>query len=106
MLGFQGSGTYLPFPDEWFTSYVSNLCLMLVDDQTSMIREAFRVLKPGSIAAFTVWGRREYSLTFEAPNIARKRLREAKGEPDPAPDNSPSNFDVGRDIDHWLTVFK
>ena len=76
MYGCRASGSALPFPDQWFTSYVSNLVLQLIDDSHAMIREAYRVLKPGSIAAFTVWGRRENSLLFTTRGTAEKRLRE------------------------------
>ena len=79
VIGCRASGSALPFPDEWFTSYVSNLVLQLVDNSANMIREAYRVLKPGSIAAFTVWGRRERSLVFTCREYAEKRLREQEG---------------------------
>ena len=33
--GCKASGSALPFPDEWFDCYVSNLVLMLIDDAES-----------------------------------------------------------------------
>ena len=52
------------------------------------------MLKPGSAACFTVWGRRENSLMFTAIDEGRKRL----GQEVPA-STEHSNFDVGRDMD-------
>ena len=74
VLGYRASGTDLPYPDSWFTGYVSNLCLMLISDPTKMINEAYRVLKPGSQASFTVWGRRENSINFTLQALAKKSL--------------------------------
>lgn len=65
----------MPFPDGWFTSYIANLVLQLIDDPRQMIREAYRVMKPGSVAAFTVWGRRENSLLFTTGTLAEEHLR-------------------------------
>ena len=60
------------------------------------------MLKPGSIACFTVWGRRENSLMFTAVDEGRKRMGE-----EVQPSTDPSNFDVGRDMDsHYLQVFR
>ena len=56
--GCRASGSQLPFPDSWFSCYVSNLVLQLIDSPQNQITEAYRVMKPGSIACFTVWGRR------------------------------------------------
>lgn len=78
--GCRASGSALPFPDEWFTCYVSNLVLQLIDSAEDQIKEAFRVLKPGSIACFTVWGRKENSLMFTAINEAKKRMAEETGQ--------------------------
>ena len=76
VIGCRASGSALPFPDAWFTCYVSNLVLNIVDNSVNMIREAYRVLKPGSIAAFTVLGRRENCLFFTMKDFAEKRLSE------------------------------
>ena len=70
VLGCQASGSALPFPDAWFTSYVSHFVIMLVEDSVNMIKEAYRVLKPGGTAAFTVWGRLENSMTKYAKILA------------------------------------
>lgn len=51
----------LPFEDASFDRYIANLCLMLVPDAEKAFKEARRVLKPGSTAVFSVWGRKEHS---------------------------------------------
>ena len=62
VLGYRVSGTELPFKDESFDGYASNLVLMLIENPKKQIQEAFRVLKKGAKACFTVWGRRENTL--------------------------------------------
>ena len=54
------------FEDEQFDVIVSNLCLQLVCSPENMISEAFRVLKKGGNAGFSVWGKKEYSKHFHA----------------------------------------
>ena len=44
VLGCRASGSALPYPDAWFTSYIANLVLMIVDDSHAMIKESYRVL--------------------------------------------------------------
>ena len=54
-----GNNEQLAFKDASFDAYVANLSLMLVDNPVNQIKEARRVLKSGSKAAFTIWGRKE-----------------------------------------------
>jgi len=54
----------LPFEDGVFEAYISNLSLMIVQHRERMLSEAYRVLKPGSRACFTIWGRPENCLNF------------------------------------------
>lgn len=57
----QGSAESLPFEDDSFDRLVSCLCLMLVADPTRALAEAHRVLSPGGLAGWTVWGRPAHS---------------------------------------------
>ena len=50
-------------------------------------------MKPGSIACFTVWGRRENSLIFTLTAEAKKRLGIE------TPVDGRTNFDFSYDID-------
>jgi len=70
------SAEKLPFEDSYFDRYYSSLCLHLVNNPDNMLHEALRVLKSGSIAAFSVWGRRENSseMTLLEQTIAELRL--------------------------------
>ncbi|KAM9994603.1 hypothetical protein ACTFIZ_007742 [Dictyostelium cf. discoideum] len=54
----------LPFQDNSFDRYFSNYCLHLVTSPETMLKEAYRVLEVGGIAAFSVWGRPENSNQF------------------------------------------
>ncbi len=51
----QGDATDLPFGNGHFDAVVSMLLLMLVPDPTRAAAEAFRVLRPGGIAAAATW---------------------------------------------------
>lgn len=54
----------LPFADGIFDIYIANLSLMLVNNHLNQIQEAFRVLKKGSMAAFTIWGKDDECLQY------------------------------------------
>ncbi|MCS7002402.1 MAG: class I SAM-dependent methyltransferase, partial [Dehalococcoidia bacterium] len=54
----------LPFPNDTFDRVTSRFGIMLVPDVAQALREARRVLKPGGVAAFLVWGPREHSSYF------------------------------------------
>jgi len=70
VLGFLADNMRLPFADEMFEAYISNLSLMIVQHRERQLSEAFRVLKPGSRACFTIWGRPENCLQFQIRNQA------------------------------------
>lgn len=53
----KADATKLPYEDSRFDRYFANMVLLYVDDPMDMIQEAHRVLAPGGIAGFTVWGR-------------------------------------------------
>ena len=59
----------LPFKHETFDCYLASLSLMLVDNHLNMLREAFRVCKPGASLGFTIWGRKECNQNFEILDV-------------------------------------
>ena len=61
----QANAEELPCEDEQFDRYVSNLVLHLVESPQQQLKEAYRVMKPGGIAAFTVLGQHEPHNFFE-----------------------------------------
>lgn len=64
----------LPFGDAAFDRYLASLNLMLVLDPDRAMAEAHRVLRPGGLAAWTVWGRPEHSPMFTLPVQAAERV--------------------------------
>ncbi|MEN6482237.1 MAG: class I SAM-dependent methyltransferase [Anaerolineaceae bacterium] len=50
----QGAGALQPFPDEYFSSAISNSVLEHIEDLDPVIFEISRVLKPGSLFIFSV----------------------------------------------------
>ena len=79
----------LPFADQRFDRLLSCLNLMLVPDPVKALSEAARVLRPGGLGAWVVWGRREHSpmMTLLPEAAARVGLKL------PAP--ARSNFHLG-----------
>lgn len=67
----------LPYADCIADRYVSSMALHLVEFPEKMIAEAFRVLKPGSIAAFSIFGdRSQCSITSIAMHCIEKHAPE------------------------------
>lgn len=54
--------TKLHYGDNVFDRYYANMCLHYADDPDLVLKECNRVLKPGGIAGFTIWGRSNDSL--------------------------------------------
>ena len=79
VFGCQANNEFLPFADASFGAYIANLSLMLVDDHKKMLKEAYRVLEPGSAATFTIWGRREHCLQFTLINNEIEKFEAKKG---------------------------
>ena len=55
----------LPYPDACADRYVANMSLHLVEFPDRMVSEAFRVLKPGGIAAISTIGDRDKSTVLD-----------------------------------------
>jgi ubiquinone/menaquinone biosynthesis C-methylase UbiE len=83
----------LPFEDASFDRYAANFVLHLVTDPDRMLREARRVLRPGGLAAFSVWGRAENSPQFTVLSQVAAELGIQSG------DKTRSNFHLGVNLD-------
>ena len=88
-----GNSQKLPFEDEVFDSYTSNLVIMIVPDTLAMLREAFRVTKVGARACFSAWDLPTKSPFFALiPKVlAQYGIQMPKGGPD--------NFAFARNLD-------
>lgn len=84
----------LPLEDAAAGAVVSNLCYMLVPDADAALVEARRVLAPGGVLAFSVWGRPEHSPLFQDVGAVLSTHVSAYPTPTPA---GRSNFDLGKD---------
>jgi len=82
-----GNAEQLPFEEASFDRYFASLGLHLVNDASQMLREACRVLKPGGIAAFSVWGRRGNSpqITIVPETAAKFSVEFPQGPPQISP---------------------
>lgn len=52
-----GDNENLPYPDACCNKYISNLSLHITPDPRKMLQEAYRLLQPGGIAVFSIWGK-------------------------------------------------
>ena len=73
VFGCRANNELLPFADGSFNAYIANLSLMLVNNHVNQINQAFRVLSPGGIACFTIWGDPQKNLQFTIGFEAMKR---------------------------------
>ena len=64
----------LPFKDQSLDCYVSNLCMMMIDNHMNQLSEASRVLKSGSRAGFSIWGRKENTIAHTLPKEVMEKL--------------------------------
>ena len=69
----EASNEALPYGDAVADRYVSSMSLHLVESPERMAAEAFRVLKPGGIAAFSVWGDRDKATLFDLMMCMREK---------------------------------
>lgn len=61
-----GNGEQLPLKDEEVGAVIGNLVLHFTPNPEQMLKESFRVLKPGGKMAFSVWSSSELGLLFKA----------------------------------------
>jgi SAM-dependent methyltransferase len=69
-----GDATCLDIPDCSYDRYVCNMTIHYAPDADSFLREAVRVLAPGGVAGFTVWGRDAASPAMALPNTVKAHL--------------------------------
>ena len=63
----------MPFPASTFDAYTANMVLQFTPNYLNMLCEAYRILKSGGKAAFSVWGREENcSFVTFVPDILEK----------------------------------
>jgi len=85
-----GDAEALTFADNSFDIYLSSLCLQIVANPSKMMQEAYRVLKPGGVAGFSIWGPRNTSSFWNALSKAHDSINDE-------PLGSLSNFHLSND---------
>eukprot|EP01122_Echinamoeba_exundans_P005397 TRINITY_DN15559_c0_g1_i1.p1 TRINITY_DN15559_c0_g1~~TRINITY_DN15559_c0_g1_i1.p1 ORF type:complete len:465 (+),score=99.19 TRINITY_DN15559_c0_g1_i1:86-1396(+) len=70
----EANGEQLPFENDSFDRVIANYVLHLTTDPVKMLQEVYRVLRPGAVAGFSMWGRPENSPQFTINNVALKKL--------------------------------
>ena len=76
-----GNMIALPFPDHTFDAVTSRNGLMFPGDKLGCVREALRVLKPGSKAGWLVWGEIKSNPTFLAVNAGLESFFDERFQP-------------------------
>ncbi|OQS00776.1 hypothetical protein ACHHYP_02693 [Achlya hypogyna] len=61
--------------DASFDRYIASLVLQLTPNPDAMLKEAVRVLLPGGLAGFVIWGNPEHSGLFTIPAAMEKELQ-------------------------------
>ena len=64
----------LPYPNSYCDRYIANLSLQIVENPEKMLVESYRILQPGGIALFSVWGKPQPTNLFA---ITSKKCTEA-----------------------------
>lgn len=71
----------LPFPDQTFDRVTSRLAAMYFADHLRAFREALRVLKPGGMAVYLVWGAFEQPMFRDIIGVLFKYVSPPENEP-------------------------
>jgi len=75
---FESDAESLNIANEQFELYLCNLCVFLSSNPQSFFNEAYRILKPGGQAVFSVWGKKEGFRYFMAINETLAKLTGTK----------------------------
>eukprot|EP01083_Nonionella_stella_P006008 17378_1 len=91
-----------------FDGFISSLCLMLTAHPLNMLKEAYRVLKPNGISAFSIWGFRSKSNYFESfVPIYRDIENELKtGNTQDKCRQGRSNYQLADHLEDTIAMFK
>lgn len=68
----------LPFKSEQFDLYFSSLCIMLCESAEIAIKEAYRVVKTGGLAIFSIWGdktKSKYAFDIVTKVLAKNNVK-------------------------------
>jgi SAM-dependent methyltransferase len=90
-----GDCTALPYREASFDRYVSNMTVHYAPDNDAFLREASRVLAPGGLAGFTVWGREALSDAMTILPMVKKEMGLTKDSSSSPP--SRSTYHMGED---------
>lgn len=92
-------------PDEYigaFDRYMANLCLMIVPDAQAQLKSCYSALKPGGIAAFSIWGEKIKSKQF----TLMAEVMKAEGIKSPSKPPPRSTFHLGQDDARLKAMFR
>lgn len=88
-----GDATSLPLADNTIDRYICNMTVHYTPTADMLLREAARVLAPGGIAGFTVWGRKEHSNGMTMLPAIKEKMGLIPQSDNPAP----NHYHMGED---------
>ena len=100
---YKGNSECLSFADGCFDSYIASASLYVVNNPMNMIRESYRVLRPGGIAGFSVFGKLKNSTYF---NVAMEILHTFAAKYGVELPKTRSLFYLGEDEPGLIKMFK